>query len=360
MIIDINSIDMDQFQVKEGIFCGEESILVTPNHIGTKFTQKNKRFRSSIWNKSGELLSASLMKFVNAGERPEDFPLPSSLKNTKAMLKIDGSTLIITKRNGILNCRTRGAFDVEQQPNSYEISILQEKYPLAFDNELLDSEQYSLIFEWVSPVNVIVVKYPEPDMILLNIVKHSNYSYFTQNEIDSFAEQYGLQRPSMFYFDTIETLRDQVYQWDTNEGVVLYHSNDQECHKFKAAKYLYIHSIKSSLNTEEKLIDLFLTSKTNNYNEFFDYIATNIDYEVAQHFRGQLSKICDANKEVMNILDGMQNFVNNIQNMTRKEQALKITSAYGKTNRASFVFCLLDGKELDNKAKKKLFFQVLK
>lgn len=360
MIIDINSIDTEQFQVKEGIFCGEESILVTPNHIRTKFTQKNKRFRSSIWSKSGELLSASLMKFVNAGENPEHFPLPKSLDKTNAMLKVDGSTLIVNKHNGILNCRTRGSFNVDQQPNNYEIQVLQDKYPFAFDNPLLNSGDYSLIFEWVSPDNVIVVKYPEPDMYLLNIVKHSNYTYLTQDEVSNFADEYVLQRPNMFYFDSIETLGEQVSQWDTNEGIVLYHSNDQECHKFKAAKYLYIHSIKSSLNTEEKLIDLYLTSGTSTYLGFFDYIATNIDYEVAQHFRGQLSKICDANKEVQDILDGMRNFVNNIQNMTRKEQALKITSAYGKTNRASFVFSILDGKELDNKAKKKLFFQVLK
>lgn len=360
MIIDLNSIDTEQFQVKEGIFCGEESILVTPNHIGTKFTQKNKRFRSSIWSKSGELLSASLMKFVNAGENPDHFPLPKSLDKTSAMLKLDGSTLIINKHNGILNCRTRGSFNVEQQPNNHEIQILQDKYPFAFDNPLLNSGEYSLIFEWVSPENVIVIKYPEPDMFLLNIVKHSNYSYMTQNELDNFAEEYGLKRPIMFYFESIETLGEQVSQWDANEGIVLYHSNDQECHKFKAAKYLYIHSIKSSLNTEEKLIDLYLTSGTSTYLGFFNYIVTNIDYEVAQHFRGQLSKICDADKEVKNIIDGMKNFVNNIQNMTRKEQALKITSAYGKTNRASFVFNILDGKELDTKAKKKLFFQVLK
>ena len=63
MRIDLSTIDAEQFQIKPGIFCGLDAILVIPNHIGTKFTQANKIFSSSIWSKTGELLSASFPKF---------------------------------------------------------------------------------------------------------------------------------------------------------------------------------------------------------------------------------------------------------------------------------------------------------
>lgn len=360
MIIDLNSIDEENFLVREGKFCGEDAILVNPNHIGTKFTQKNKIFRSSIWSKDGELLSAGLKKFVNAHENPENFPTPTSLKDSSAILKIDGSTLIINKRNGILNCRTRGAFDVSQQPNAYEIQVLQEKYPFAFDNPLLNNEDCSFIFEWVSPENVIVVKYPEPDIYLLNIVKHSNYSYHKQQELDLIAQEYELKRPITYYFHTLEQMTLEVKDWKSDEGIVLYHSGHQECHKYKAGRYLAIHSIKSSLNTTEKLIDLFLQSGATNFSEFFKYIEENIDFEVAKHFQGEISNICDAYKEVKKILDHMDKFVLSLKGLSRKEQALKITSSYGPTNRGAFLFTILDGKQLENKQIKKLFFQVMK
>lgn len=360
MIIDLNSIDRNNFQVKEGIFCNEKAFLVTPNHIGTKFTQRNKIFRSSIWSEDGELLSGGLKKFVNAGENPENFPLPTSLNNTSAVLKIDGSSLILNKRNGILNCRTRGTFEASGMENYYELQVLQEKYPFAFDNPLLNNEDCSFVFEWVSPENVIVIKYPEPDIYLLNIIKHSNYSYYTQSEINEIAREYELKRPEIHFFNTVDQMASEVKYWKDNEGIVLYHSNSQECHKYKADRYLYIHSIKSSLNTLEKLIDLFLLSGATNFNEFFKYIEENIDYEVARHFIGEISNICEANKEVNKILDHMRSFVLSLQGMSRKEQAIKITSSYGTTNRSSFAFTLLDNKELENKQIKKLFFQVLK
>jgi hypothetical protein len=45
---------------------------------------------------------------------------------------------------------------------------------------------------------------------------------------------------------------------------------------------------------------------------------------------------------------------------SRKEQAQLVISSYGETNRAAFVFKLLDGKSLGKEEYKKLLFQVLK
>ena len=46
--------------------------------------------------------------------------------------------------------------------------------------------------------------------------------------------------------------------------------------------------------------------------------------------------------------------------MSRKEKAATIISSYGKTNRASFVFNILDGKTISDEQIKKLMFQVIK
>lgn len=359
MIIDLNSIDRKRFDLKGGVFCGIKSYLVTPLH-GIKFKRKEENFRSSIWTEDGELLSAGFKKFCNHLENPE-FPSPDSLIGTSIINKEDGSLLCINKHNGILNCRTRGSFGISHLLNGYEVEILKEKYPFAFDNPILNEENCTFLFEWVSPTNIIVLKYPEPDMYLLNIVKHSNYSYYFQDQLDIIAKEYELKRPTRYKFDNLNDLIKNIEIWDDREGVCLYHKNNNDITKIKASRYLLIHSLKSDLNNREKLIDLYLQSGATNYNEFFDYVSTNIDYEVAKHFQGQISDICDARKEVDKILDHMSVFVSRLGGMNRKEQAAKIFSSYGKdSNRASFVFQKLDNKELDNKQLKKLYFQVMK
>ena len=70
MHINFADYDLTEFAIKEGVFGGIWSKLITPIHIGTKFTQKNKIFRSSIWSTDGELISAGLPKFVNFSENP--------------------------------------------------------------------------------------------------------------------------------------------------------------------------------------------------------------------------------------------------------------------------------------------------
>ena len=100
------------------------------------------------------------------------------------------------------------------------------------------------------------------------------------------------------------------------------------------------------------------------YNEFAAYLEQKFDYECFNMSRGFISEIMDAKKVVDSIVEGMVAFVNKLKGdqflTSRKRQAEEIIKAYGTTNRASFVFRLLDGKPLDNEAYKKLFFQVLK
>jgi hypothetical protein len=80
--------------------------------------------------------------------------------------------------------------------------------------------------------------------------------------------------------------------------------------------------------------------------------------------RGYASIICDGYKEVLKIIQGMTDFVEKLKQLpSRKEQATKVFSSYGKeSNRSAFVFKILDGKKLtDNKEDlKKLMYQVTK
>ena len=96
------------------------------------------------------------------------------------------------------------------------------------------------------------------------------------------------------------------------------------------------------------------------YQSFEQQLIQQFDYECFSMVRGFASQVVDAFKQVREIESGMVQFVNDLRGMSRKDAAIKITSSYGSTNRASFCFGLLDNKTLGPKEYTKLLWQVLK
>jgi hypothetical protein len=352
----------EEFCLRDCQIGGEDCILIFPHQIGVKWTDQNKIFRSSIWTVDGRLVSGGFRKFTNVSEQPEFEPIDLNGKiNWRS--KIDGSCLIISKFKNQLIVRTRGTVDAEStMENGHEIPLLKEKYPKVFNNALLDSENYSLLCEWYSPLNKIVEKEAEEaELWLIGIVRHEDYWYLTQDQLDEAAKKLGVPRPERFQFNTIEEMVNSVKEWKKGEGIVLYANNDQVLKKAKADRYLYIHRIKSKLNSEDNFIEYYVQSGLPHYEDFYKKIETEFDWELAESYKGQISNLCDAGKEVNRIIEHMKKFAHEVSLMaTRKEQAAQILSAYSQTNRSSMVFSLLDGKELTNDQKIKLIYQVLK
>jgi hypothetical protein len=362
MKIDIEKVDLTQFMVHEHSLNGEIVYLIQPQHIGTKWRQDNKHMRSVVVNYAGEVISAGFPKFTNWGENPDHFPVPNSLKHCTVVEKLDGSLLIVSKYNGQYILRTRGTVDASTMANGHELEIFKNTIlsKLADNNDTWD---YSVLFEWLSPINKIVLNYgDEPSWRLIGFINHINYSLAQQDMLDAMAKKYGFDRPPTYTFSDVQDLLKDVDQWRGKEGVVVYSKNDQMLHKVKGAWYLALHHMKSELSNIEKVIDVWLEQGMPDYQTFYSYIFTTFDYELAEQCRGMISRICDAKKEVDLIVSGMNDFVNNrLKTLpTRKLQAEQVISAYGNTNRASFLFKLLDGKSLGKEEYKKLLFQVLK
>ena len=362
MKIDIQKVDLTQFMVHEHSLNGEIVYLIQPQHIGTKWTQDNKHMRSVVVNYAGEVISAGFPKFTNWGENPDHFPVPNSLKHCTVVEKLDGSLLIVSKYNGQYILRTRGTVDASTMANGHELEIFKNTIlsKLADNNDTWD---YSVLFEWLSPINKIVLNYgDEPSWRLIGFINHINYSLAQQDMLDAMAKKYGFDRPPTYTFSSVEDLLKDVDQWRGKEGVVVYSKNDQMLHKVKGAWYLALHHMKSELSNIEKVIDVWLEQGMPDYQTFYNYIFTTFDYELAEQCRGMISRICDAKKEVDLIVSGMNEFVNNrLKTLpTRKLQAEQVISAYGNTNRAAFVFKILDSRPLGKEEYKKLLFQILK
>lgn len=359
MKIDLNSIDRESFMVHEHDLFGEKVHLVQPVHIGCSWTHENVILRSSLWDTDNKLISASWKKFVNWGEKPDVFPPPGSIEKCTLVMKLDGSTLICSKWKDNYIFRTRGTVDATRLANGAEVSVILDKYP-GIKELLDDTAGVSLLFEWVSSENVIVIKYDEtPDVYLTGIVRHHDYSYFTQKETDEIADLYGLKRPQMYSFDNFDELLSSVKDFQNVEGICCYYNDDQSIVKIKGDQYLKLHRFKANANIETT-VDLFFALQCPTFQEFERKLIEQFDYECYTLVRGFASNVCDAYNQVLQIIDGMRSKVASLANLTRKAQAQNILQSYGETNRASMTFSLLDGKELNNEQRKKLLYQCMK
>jgi len=357
MKINFDIIDREFFNVNEHIVHGMLCYLVTPKHIGIPWDNNNLHYRSSLWDLSGNPVSLSFNKFFNAGEKPDVSPMPDNLTNACVVSKIDGSTLIVSRFNDQVITRIRSTSTVSGLDYGFEVDVLKEKYPLAFNPPI----GVSWLFEWVSDNQKIVISYPNcPDIKLIGGINHEDYSLMIQSELDVLGKQIGVDRPKYYSFSSIDEMKRVVEQFKDEEGVCLYSKNGQQIHKIKAETYLRLHRMKSELSSIEKMINVWISRGCPTYNDFYNYIMTTFDYELAEYCRGNISNVCDAYKEVNKITGHMKSFVEPLKLVARKEAALKIISAYGKTSRGGFAFKMLDNKELEGDDIKLLIFQVLK
>lgn len=362
MVINLSSIDTTQFNVVPHLLCGETVYLVTPQRMGVNWTKENSIFRSSVWNSNGELISGGYKKFVNWGEKPENFPTPNTLHGCTIVEKLDGSLFIVSKYKGQFIIRTRGTVDASKLDNGHEVELFKQKHALVLNHDMSETWDHSILFEWTTPTNRIVIDYgSEPSWKLIGLVYHDDYSMAVQDTLDFVANKLNLDRPETFTFRSTEDLIASVEQWKGKEGVCVYSKGGQEIHKVKGADYLLKHRFKENA-TLENTLDLFVAYGYPSYQDFEAKLVEQFDYECFGMVRGYASQVVDAFKQVKEIEAGMQRFVDERLKVlpNRRMQAELVKQSYGDTGRAAFIFTLLDGKPFGGKEYTKLLWQVLK
>ena len=361
MKIDLNTINRESFYVNEHIWNGETLYLVTPKELGCEWNQNNKIFRSSVWNSDGELISASFPKFVNWSEKPEIFPVPTSLNSATVVEKLDGSTLIVSKYKGNIMIRTRGTIDASKLEKNgdeielFKISVLPEILKAKDTNQ--DTWSWSYIFEWTSPRNKIVLDYGnKPEFLLIGLVYHSEYILMVQDGLDSLARFLNVTRPKTYTFNDINELISNVQSWEGKEGVCVYSNGGQTIHKVKAFQYLKLHAFKSSA-TLNNTIELYFELGKPDYTEFVDKITEKFDYECCQLILPFIRTILTAHRHIRDIIANLNTFVEPLKNLPRKDAAAIIIEKQPEYK--SYCFTILSGKLLDDNELKKLIYSVL-
>lgn len=364
--------DPEQFNFKEVVVCGDECLLITPKDMKTDWNDDNARFRSCLIRKSdNHVISQGFYKFTNFSENPT-FQSWDDSWPIEAILKIDGSLLCISKYKGELIIRTRGTIDARQMANGHEIDFLIGKYPkLFYNNPTLDNEQWTVLVEWTTPTNIICLReHEEPTLTLLGVVYNGEGGgyYMHQITVDALSKVWDIARPTRYYYASIEECISDVKLWTGKEGVVLYAPRESYKNsegkivvypmenavilkKIKSDEYLAAHRLSSGFTTIEHVIDLFLTTdRSCDPKEFYNYVQTMSNFELAEKLKEDIAKVCEAYSEVLGLVDKVKIVVDKVRggSFNRKDQASHITMHYHDW-RTSTAFLILDNRPITDK-----------
>lgn len=343
------------FNIKDCVIAGDECVLITPKDMGVEWNEENKYFRSSVWRKSDMcLVSPGFRKFTNYGEKPEFEPLPE-FTNFQAIKKIDGSLLIVSKYKGELIVRTRGTVDASRLENGHEIKLLKQKYPKAFDNQylestVLDSGEFTLLFEWTTPSNRIVLQESaEPVLWLIGMILHVDYSYVSQNQLDAIAQELGVERPARYTIqidEDVEQLRKRIETISDIEGIVIYDQTGQILKKIKTLRYLELHRVFTGISSVDHLFEWFVKYGCTHRENFEALMATNFDWELVTALKNLTDELYNKWNSIQQTMATYKQYIKMdwFSKMDRKDQANTILRSFNKDS--GIIFSLLDGKEI--------------
>jgi len=345
--------DPTQFNFKDCIIAGDECVLVTPKGMGVDWNNENKYFRSSVWRKADyKLISAGFRKFMNYGEKPDFEPMHESTC-IRAVQKIDGSCLIVSDYKDELIIRTRGTVDATKLENGHEIEFLKNKYPKAFKNKFLECGLWTLLFEWTTPTNRIVLKESnEPTLWLIGMVFHEDYSYASQSNLDQYAREMEVERPKSFGINLnagIEDLKKRIEPLQDVEGVVIYDETlgdgfNQILKKIKTLRYLQLHRVFTGVKSIDHIFELFVEYGCSNRENFEALLATNFDWELVTSLQTLIDDFYAKWMHIQNTLGVIQHFLDLSYNkeLPRKELASRILKEFPDCS--GIAFAMLDGK----------------
>jgi hypothetical protein len=333
MKIDISAINQDEFLVTDHIIGGQECIFVRPLPTFFDWRPDVLHFRSSIWLKrDGSLVSGSYKKFFNFEEKPAIDPFNGELSNTTVIEKLDGSTLIVSRFGGETIMRTRGTVDARlAMLNGDEVEYFrQEKFRYFFATfESMDYQDKTVLFEWVSPRNRIILDYgTEPDLYLTNIVNHHDYSLTPQKQLDEMAPAMGFKRPKLFNFPSIKAMLTDVKALEGYEGVCMYYNNDQNIRKVKGTQYLRLHAFKSNLSLKNLAELLYHYNVPKTAEEFLGIIEKEYDFECAQAAKPVVRDMWSILESFVTDIANVGTFVITHKDLDQKSFALKIMSDF--------------------------------
>lgn len=301
-----------------------------------RFHEIADKCRGLIVDKNLNIISRSFDRFYNYGESGENFSLP--LSTTKIMEKIDGSLIKIYWYDNQWNISTRSNPFGNNYVGDYLFTyaeLVKNTLGVSLNNLSLNNE-YTHIFELVSPYNKVVTNYGKQPK-LYYLVSRNNISGEYFNFSLSVKNNFSLICfPQIYNFKSLEDVLEKSKNLSNlQEGFVIYNNTLQPILKIKSPKYVIAHKLRGNGLNLKDAIKLVIQ---NEHLEYLSYFPE--DREI-------FNKIL---REITQFLSILQNIINHLDfSLPQKEFALRVKD-YSKEYHAYLFLAkklnILNAKEL--------------
>lgn len=253
--------------------------------------------------------------------------------------KMDGSLGILYRDGGEYRIATRGSFDSDQA--IWATQFLQAYFDL---RDLPDD--LTLLFEIVYPGNRIVVDYGQrEDLILLAARNRITGDYLPfYPDLMQLAEQHGFSVPKVYAFNNITEILAQTGMIDANQEGWVVEFSDGSRYKFKGDRYREMHKLVTGLSFHSVLGAM----QNNALHTLLDAIPDEFLSETKIWIAHIQSKLDAMKAEIAAAFE-------TAPKENRKDFALWVHTHHKAL--ASYLFALLDGKEIEPLIYKQVNFQ---
>jgi RNA ligase len=298
--------------------------------------------RGITFNDFGECICRPFHKFFNIGEREETL-----LKNiqwdkvTHVLNKIDGSLLCPVDINGQIFWKTKKSFYSDIAIKIQNEWNKRQEFWYKYGKFIWDrgSLGCTMMFEYISPDNRIVIDYKTEELV-----------YLCQRDIES-GKYFDFAQITYNYMNINQTIKNKIdyeniiniiKQEKEKEGYVFY-TSDNQIYKCKTQWYLDRHHLLSSLSykeifkmiAEERIDDVVSELRLNRYDKQVKIIEFLI-HEYSVLIEHEHIVVNELYNEIMFRLSGEEG-----KEISRKDFAERVS----KTFYAGILFSIYDNKE---------------
>lgn len=253
-------------------------------------------------------------KFFNYKENPFTMDLDLT-QVVEISHKMDGS-LISTYMydDSTLLLKTKGSLESEQAIAAMDWISLPENEK--FRDELVKAERlnYTVLMEFCSPTNRIVIGYDEPKLIVLGVRSREDgsYVYFDDIDADHFPEILN-HWTAIERIDNPADFLATVPDMKGIEGFVC-RMSDNSMFKLKCSAYIALHHTKDSINSPRRLYENVLEEATDDMRTLFhdDPLAIKMIEEMEAFVE----------KKYNHLVDTVERFYERNKGLERKDYAI--------------------------------------
>lgn len=283
---------------------------------------------------SGEIVARPFDKFFNWGQNGQttDSPILSVTE------KMDGSLGILYRQNGY-KIATRGSF-------TGKAVIVATK--LLNENYNLDSisDEWTLLFEIISPENRIMIDYGSTRaLVLLAIRNRFTGDYLSLHRVKEIANTCRFPVPKVFSFSTVSEMTELQKSLDGNQEGWVAEFADGQRFKFKGDRYCELHKIAAGVSLK-KTAEAFISGTV-------DKFRMTIPDEFLEEFEGYLDQV--KSTVLKTVQETEKAFAAAPKSETRKDFALWVQNNH--EHLAPYLFAMLDGKEVETVICRNIFMR---